>query len=88
MTKEQLETHETLWGELYDCIAVKVNDNLCFPAEFDDEGNQIHIELEDETVILIDRNDPIPCKNIGSGIFKIDYEGKNYEIMPLFNKED
>jgi hypothetical protein len=86
-------THEKLWSELYDCVAAKIDgEQLCFPAEFDQHGDQIHLEVNDGNhSLLIDRNSPVECHEIMDGVFEIialDEMGKpqKYEIQPLFGK--
>lgn len=88
------ETHEKLWSELYDCVAAKVDgEQLTFPAEFDEHGDQIHLEINDgEHNLLIDRNNPVECHEIMAGVFVIkapDQNGKiqEYEIQPLFGRD-
>ena len=88
------ETHKKLWSELSDCVAVKVDgEYLSFPAEVDDLGDQIEVELnEGGHSVLIDRDDPIECHEIMNGVFEIrieDERGKiqKYEIQPLFGKD-
>jgi hypothetical protein len=88
------ETHEKLWSELRDCVAAKVDgEQLCFPAEIDDCGDQINLEINDgEHYLLIDRNNPVECNEIMAGVFEIlaqDERGKiqKYEIQPLFGRD-
>ena len=83
-----------LWADLYDCVAVRVDhEYLSFPAEMDDHGDEIAVELNEGGLsfsVLKDSEEP--CLLLETGAYEVscpDERGElqTYEILPLFRKD-